>query len=75
MSRPTPLARRQTTQLTSPTVSHAPSRLLLPTVRPRTPRPTPESLASEWLGLPLHFEVVEERVEVQGYQMYAVEKW
>jgi hypothetical protein len=31
--------------------------------------------ALEWLGLPLAFDVVQEQLEIDGYQMYAVEKW
>lgn len=64
---PPPTPRR----LTSPP-SRAPSRLLLPTVRSSLPT---SSVAQEWLGLSLHFDIVEERVQVKGYQMYAVEKW
>lgn len=37
--------------------------------------PVSVDVGSEWLGIPLKFEVVEEQTEVEGYQMYAVEKW
>jgi hypothetical protein len=37
--------------------------------------PISADIGSEWLGIPLKFEVVEEQIEVEGYQMYAVEKW
>jgi hypothetical protein len=32
-------------------------------------------IGTEWLGIPLKFEVVEDQIEVEGFQMYAVEKW
>ncbi|KAJ7908344.1 hypothetical protein B0H13DRAFT_2662099 [Mycena leptocephala] len=31
--------------------------------------------ANDWIGLPLRFEIVTERLELEGYQIYAVEKW
>lgn len=40
----------------------------MPTVR------HPSSLA-DWLGLPVRFDVIQDYLEIQGYQMYAVEKW
>jgi hypothetical protein len=36
---------------------------------------TSADTGTEWIGLPLRFEVVEETLEIEGYQMYAVEKW
>ncbi|KAF7352772.1 hypothetical protein MVEN_01243800 [Mycena venus] len=40
------------------------------------PRPwSPTDIANDWIGLPLHFEIVTERLELEGYQIYAVEKW
>jgi hypothetical protein len=36
---------------------------------------TPSDVGMQWLGAPLKFEVVEESLEIEGYQMYAVEKW
>ncbi|KAG6821260.1 hypothetical protein H0H93_002370 [Arthromyces matolae] len=44
-----------------------PSRLLVPATRPPDP--------SHCLGIHLRFHVVEENIQVNGYQMYAVEKW
>ncbi|KAF5363541.1 hypothetical protein D9756_000366 [Leucocoprinus leucothites] len=43
----------------------------------RSPLPNLPSndTALEWLGLPLAFDVVQEQLEIDGYQMYAVEKW
>ena len=32
-------------------------------------------IGSQWFGTPLRFEVAEESLEIEGYQMYAVEKW
>jgi hypothetical protein len=32
-------------------------------------------VGSEWIGLPGKFQVVQEELQIQGYQMYAVEKW
>jgi hypothetical protein len=29
----------------------------------------------EWLGKPCRFEFVQESLQIEGYQMYAVEKW
>jgi hypothetical protein len=29
----------------------------------------------QWLGVPLKFDLIEAEVEIEGYQMYAVEKW
>ncbi|KAJ7179118.1 hypothetical protein C8R46DRAFT_625399, partial [Mycena filopes] len=40
------------------------------------PRPwTPTDIANDWIGLPLHFEIVTDRLELDGFQIYAVEKW
>ncbi|KAK7061736.1 hypothetical protein R3P38DRAFT_2831259 [Favolaschia claudopus] len=36
---------------------------------------TPTDVANDWIGLPLHFEIETDRLELQGYQIYAVEKW
>ncbi len=36
---------------------------------------TQHATALEWLGLPLNFDVVEHQLQIDGYQMYAVEKW
>lgn len=33
------------------------------------------AVALQWFGLALKFEIVQDQLEVQGYQMYAVEKW
>lgn len=56
-----------------------PSRLLLPCVRPAPPRPPSQDSSREtalqWLGLPLNFDVVQVHLQIDGYQMYAVEKW
>ncbi|KAF9009063.1 hypothetical protein BDQ17DRAFT_1422232 [Cyathus striatus] len=37
--------------------------------------PPLHDVASEWIGLPVHFELVHEQLEIDGYQLYAVEKW
>jgi hypothetical protein len=50
----------------SPAPHH--TRLLMPAVRNT-------SLAQHWLGLPLHFHLVQDLLQINGYQMYAVEKW
>ncbi|KAF7301688.1 hypothetical protein MIND_00734300 [Mycena indigotica] len=43
---------------------------------PAQPRPTsPTEIAQQWIGLPLHFDIVTDRVQLEGYQIYAVEKW
>jgi hypothetical protein len=40
------------------------------------PRPwSPTDIANDWIGLPLHFDIVTDRLELEGYQIYAVEKW
>ncbi|KAJ6539368.1 hypothetical protein B0H19DRAFT_1240124 [Mycena capillaripes] len=40
------------------------------------PRPwSPNDVANDWIGLPLRFEIVTDRLELEGYQIYAVEKW
>lgn len=42
------------------------------------PSPDPNSgpqAAVDWVGGGCRFEVVEEQVELDGYQLYAVEKW
>lgn len=51
-----------------------PSCLLLPRVRPALEAPG-RNTALEWLGLPLAFDVMHDELEIDGYQMYAVEKW
>ncbi|KAJ7700120.1 hypothetical protein B0H17DRAFT_1196110 [Mycena rosella] len=39
-------------------------------------RPTsPTDTVNDWIGLPLRFEIVTDRLELEGYQIYAVEKW
>lgn len=47
--------------------------------RARSPLPlTPDhhhATALQWLGLPLNFDVIDTQLEIDGYQMYAVEKW
>jgi len=52
----------------------SPSRLLLPRLGP-APHPLARNAALEWIGLPLAFDVVHDELQVNGYQMYAVEKW
>lgn len=32
-------------------------------------------VGSDWLGFPSRFEIVQEQLQIDGYQMYAVEKW
>jgi hypothetical protein len=40
------------------------------------PRPwSPTDTAKDWIGLPLRFEIVTDRLELKGFQIYAVEKW
>ena len=39
------------------------------------PTPMPADTGSEWLGVPYKFEIVQEELQIDGYQMYAVEKW
>ena len=46
----------------------------------QTPQPSPDPSASpqvtvDWVGGGCRFQVVEETVELEGYQLYAVEKW
>ncbi|CAK5263048.1 unnamed protein product, partial [Mycena citricolor] len=43
--------------------------------RPSFPSADNTSIANDWIGLPLHFEVATERIELDGFQIYAVEKW
>ncbi|KAJ7276422.1 hypothetical protein B0H12DRAFT_1318853 [Mycena haematopus] len=47
--------------------------LLLPTVRP--PHRHSPHTALDWIGVPLRFVVAAPRVELEGYQIYAVQKW
>jgi hypothetical protein len=37
--------------------------------------PSSSNVGTRWVGLPLRFEIVEESLEMVGYQLYAVEKW
>ncbi|KAJ7047354.1 hypothetical protein C8F04DRAFT_1171989 [Mycena alexandri] len=40
------------------------------------PRPwSATDVANDWIGLPLRFDIVTDRLELEGYQIYAVEKW
>lgn len=48
---------------------------ITPHVQPQVPAWTSADTGTEWLGLPLRFDVVQECLQVEGYQMYAVEKW
>lgn len=34
-----------------------------------------DSVGERWIGRESRLEIAENRVELQGYQMYAVEKW
>jgi hypothetical protein len=48
------------------------------TTSPASPAPSPDvagDVGSEWLGKPCKFEIVQEQLQIEGYQMYAVEKW
>ena len=51
-----------------------PSCLLLPRVCPPL-HTQARNIAQEWFGLPLAFDVVHDELQVDGYQMYAVQKW
>jgi len=51
-----------------------PSCLLLPRVCPPL-HTQARNTAQEYIGLPLAFDVVHDELQVDGYQMYAVEKW
>jgi hypothetical protein len=42
---------------------------------PPLPVPSLGDVGLEWIGIPCKFEVVQEQLEIEGYQMYAVEKW
>ena len=53
--------------------SHSQSQSLLDISTP--PVWTSAHTGSEWLGLPLKFDIVQDHLEIQGYQVYAVEKW
>ncbi|KAJ6613421.1 hypothetical protein B0H10DRAFT_2436451 [Mycena sp. CBHHK59/15] len=56
-----------------PTAAPPPTAARAPAPLPRPPSPT--DVAQEWIGLPLRFEIVADRHELEGYQIYAVEKW
>lgn len=45
----------------------------LPTLA--TLAPSPGDLGMEWIGTACKFEIVQEQLQIEGYQMYAVEKW
>ncbi|KAF7355334.1 hypothetical protein MSAN_01449900 [Mycena sanguinolenta] len=54
------------------------SKLVRPSVDITTPLPrpwTPTDVAKHWIGLPLHFDIVTDRLELEGFQIYAVQKW
>ncbi|KAA1466389.1 hypothetical protein DENSPDRAFT_831206 [Dentipellis sp. KUC8613] len=36
---------------------------------------TPKSVGLQWFGKTCKFEIVQDQLEVEGYQLYAVEKW
>ncbi|TFK43512.1 hypothetical protein BDQ12DRAFT_622506 [Crucibulum laeve] len=60
----------RTTRARSASTSHSLSDLF----SPPQPAPPPDT-ASEWIGIPLKFDIVQEHIEIPEYQMYAVEKW
>ena len=64
----TPMAPRNSYSAALP----PPSCLLLPRVSPPLQG---RNTAQEWIGLPLAFDVVHDELQVDGYQLYAVEKW
>ncbi|EGO27567.1 hypothetical protein SERLADRAFT_435344 [Serpula lacrymans var. lacrymans S7.9] len=35
----------------------------------------PPNVAAVWIGKPFRFDIVQDTLELEGYQMYAVEKW
>lgn len=51
-----------------------PSCLLLPRVCPPL-HTQARTTAQQCIGLPLAFDVVHDELQLDGYQMYAVEKW
>lgn len=43
---------------------------------PSSPDPSAAlAYGADWVGFTSKFEVVEDQVEMEGYQVYAVEKW
>lgn len=71
----------QSRQLAPSTHNRARSRLSRPNgssldITAPLPRPwSPTDVANDWIGLPLRFEIETDRLELEGYQIYAVEKW
>lgn len=65
----------------APTQSDLPKstalRILMPAVHTVLPAASeaPTEVGMRWFGLPVRFHVVDASLEVDGYQMYAVEKW
>ncbi|KAJ7283632.1 hypothetical protein C8J57DRAFT_1709997 [Mycena rebaudengoi] len=44
-------------------------------VPPPQPRPwSPTDIAQQWIGLPLRFDILHDRLELEGYQIYAFER-
>ena len=65
-SPPPPISRRQTAHSVNAPLH--PTALLIP-VTQTTVHP------AQALGIPLRFHVVQNSLQVEGYQIYAVEKW
>ncbi len=36
---------------------------------------TPKGIGLQWFGKTCKFEIVQDQLEIEGYQLYAVEKW
>ncbi|KAJ7771390.1 hypothetical protein DFH07DRAFT_1057717 [Mycena maculata] len=74
-----PTVRQPQSRPSAPLTHHrTKSKLARASVDITAPLPRPWSLtdtANDWIGLPLRFEIVTDRLELDGYQIYAVEKW
>ena len=46
-----------------------------PLPAPALPPPPPRDAGKDWLGRRCRFDVVQDLLELEGYQIYAVEKW
>ncbi|KAJ7095410.1 hypothetical protein B0H15DRAFT_1020241, partial [Mycena belliarum] len=74
-----PTIRQPESRSTAPLSHHRTrSKAARPSIDIAAPLPrltSPTDIAKDWIGLPLHFDIVTDRLELEGYQIYAVQKW
>ncbi|KAJ7507836.1 hypothetical protein B0H11DRAFT_2218648 [Mycena galericulata] len=66
---------RPPAQLTHHRARSKPTRASVDIPPPLSKPWSPTDTARDWIGLPLRFDILTDRLELEGFQIYAVEKW